>query len=525
MKGCVRGAFIWDGLESGVARMRRSAAVLGAVVLVLVVAPGANGAITGLTGGGQAHDNIQPSLGINYIIATQGLFPPYSSQPGAPPLGGIEPYLGEVSLFAGNFAPRGWALCDGQILPINQNQSLYSLLGTTYGGDGRTTFALPDLRGRAPIHEGQGAGLSSRSLGSRFGDERVTLTTAQVPSHNHSLPAPPGTSTGNTGGGQAHPNMQPSLALNYTINLTGLYPSYSSGGGPEQAMGADPYIGEIGIFAGNFAPRGTAFCDGQLLPISQNTALFSILGTTYGGDGRTTVGLPDLRGRTPIGEGSGPGLSPHPLGQRAGVEEVTLTEAQMPSHTHTLPPSTDVTGSTGGSQSHTNVQPFLTLNYIIALWGVYPSHTSDISDISTYDPPLYGMEPFIGEISLFAGHFAPRGWAFCDGQLLAVSQNDALFSLLGTRYGGDGRTTFGLPDLRGRAAVHAGYGPGLSPWHLGQKTGSEYHTLTVAELPSHDHAVADPVIPEPTVTTLCLFGLASLAMGRRRMSRGTRLEL
>lgn len=98
-------------------------------------------------------------------------------------------------------------------------------------------------------------------------------------------------------------------------------------------------------------------------------------------------------------------------------------------------------------------------------------------------------EPFVGEIRMFAGNFAPRGWAFCDGQLLAVSQNDALFSLLGTIYGGDGRTTFGLPDLRGRIPIHAGHGPGLSERRLGAKFGSEKETLTVNQLPSHHHQI------------------------------------
>ena len=97
------------------------------------------------------------------------------------------------------------------------------------------------------------------------------------------------------------------------------------------------------------------------------------------------------------------------------------------------------------------------------------------------------MDPFIGQIVSFAGDFAPRGWALCDGQLLAISANTALFSILGTTYGGDGRTTFALPDLRGRAAIHPGTGPGLSNIKLGQKGGSEYHTLTTAEMPSHSH--------------------------------------
>ena len=96
-------------------------------------------------------------------------------------------------------------------------------------------------------------------------------------------------------------------------------------------------------------------------------------------------------------------------------------------------------------------------------------------------------EPFVGEIRMFAGNFAPRGFAFCDGQLLAISQNDALFALLGTTYGGDGRTTFALPDLRGRVPVHAGSGPGLTRRTLGQRAGSEQETLTLSQIPAHNH--------------------------------------
>ncbi|WP_452597749.1 phage tail protein [Pontimicrobium sp. MEBiC01747] len=100
------------------------------------------------------------------------------------------------------------------------------------------------------------------------------------------------------------------------------------------------------------------------------------------------------------------------------------------------------------------------------------------------------MDPFIGEIIMFGGNFAPRGWALCNGQLLAISSNSALFSILGTTYGGDGRTTFALPDLRGRSPIHAGTGPGLSPMKLGQRGGAEYHTLNILEMPSHNHVAA-----------------------------------
>lgn len=104
------------------------------------------------------------------------------------------------------------------------------------------------------------------------------------------------------------------------------------------------------------------------------------------------------------------------------------------------------------------------------------------------------MEPFIGMIVMFGGNFAPRGWAFCDGQLLPISTAEALFSIIGTTYGGDGRTTFALPDLRGRFAMHPGNGPGLTSRQLGQKSGSESHVLTVANLPSHTHAITTNVV-------------------------------
>ncbi|RMG77451.1 MAG: phage tail protein [Chloroflexi bacterium] len=168
-----------------------------------------------------------------------------------------EPFIAEIRIFAGNFAPRGWAFCNGQLLPISQNTALFSLIGTTYGGDGRTTVALPDLRGRAPMHPGRGPGLTSRQLGERGGADAVTLTNAQMPQHHHDITvnitpaagnnpqgsffssttasnvyAPPQntspmaqTMVGHTGGNQAHNNMQPYLGINFIIALVGLYPS------------------------------------------------------------------------------------------------------------------------------------------------------------------------------------------------------------------------------------------------------------------------------------------------------------
>jgi len=166
-----------------------------------------------------------------------------------------EPFLAEIRMVGFNFAPRGWAFCDGQILPINQNQSLYSLLGTTYGGDGRTSFALPDLRSRVAVHKGNSELGSEFTLGQKTGEETHTLSTTEMPQHTHTATGisdsadkttPTGSRLAGTenlyhaaeslvkmdpsniahvGGGQSHENMQPFLVVNYCIALLGLFPS------------------------------------------------------------------------------------------------------------------------------------------------------------------------------------------------------------------------------------------------------------------------------------------------------------
>ncbi len=168
-----------------------------------------------------------------------------------------------------------------------------------------------------------------------------------------------------------------------------------------------PHIGEIRMFGGNFAPVGWAFCDGQLMPIAENDTLYALIGTTYGGDGQATFGIPNLQSRVPIHSGQGPGLSQnYVLGQTGGVEQVTLTTQQIPSHNHAYIVSTDSAASTapagqmpgnspsvdiyiesgtaaqfsnqalsqvGGSQPHSNIQPYLTVSFIISLFGIFPS--------------------------------------------------------------------------------------------------------------------------------------------------------
>jgi microcystin-dependent protein len=179
------------------------------------------------------------------------------AQPARAATTGTGPFLGEIMLFAGDFAPDGWVLCQGQVLPIASYTALFSILGTTYGGNGITTFALPDLRDRVPIHHGQGPGLSPRTLGGSGGEASHTLTVTEIPAHSHGVRAssgiasavgPTGTfpalnpalhaqfaatadvamaplAIGGVGGGQPHPNLQPGLGLNFCIALQGSFPS------------------------------------------------------------------------------------------------------------------------------------------------------------------------------------------------------------------------------------------------------------------------------------------------------------
>ncbi len=337
-------------------------------------------------------------------------------------------FLGEIRLVSFNFPPRGWAFCNGQLLPINQNQALFSLLGTTYGGNGQTTFALPDLRAAQPLGRGQSpGGPAIHDLGAKGGKETHTIVPQEMPAHTHAVAVvnSPGTQTtaagnymaahrggygesanavaagatvGMAGGSQPHENMAPFLTLSFCISLQGEFPSMST---PSATIG--PFVAEMRIFPYNFAPAGWAFCEGQLLPISQNTALFSLLGTSYGGNGQTNFALPNFSGSLPMHSGSGPGLSPRSVGEAGGAEEVTLTQSELPSHNHAVtapsatpqspltgpalgtsaargyhpgPPNGQASGAAlqvaGASTPHNNMPPYLTFNFCIALQGIFP---------------------------------------------------------------------------------------------------------------------------------------------------------
>lgn len=268
-------------------------------------------------------------------------------------------------------------------------------------------------------------------------------------------------------------------------------------------------LGTVKLVAYNFVPRDYLPCKGGLVQISSNTALFSLLGTTYGGDGRTTFGLPNLQTRVPI-HASGT----HRQGSDGGAPTATLSIAQMPEHTHPVVATTDTAttndptghilassvrgaanyalatagavtnmdpnsiGSAGGTQAHENMQPFLTLQYVICAQGTYPSHSGG-------SLPDEGEE-YLADVKPYGFNFVPRGWAACDGQILPIDQNQSLFALLGTAYGGDGRKTFALPDLRGRTPIGEGTLSGYT-YLIGNKGGQEGVELSAQEIPNHDH--------------------------------------
>jgi microcystin-dependent protein len=349
--------------------------------------------------------NLQPTLTMAEYIDTAGAFPPRDG-------GGDGPFLGEIDISAAN--PDIFAFpAEGQTLAINRYEADFSIIGTYYGGDGIRSFQLPNLSGAEMIGTGQGTGLPNYVTGESTGTASNTILPADVPS-----------SLG--GGGQTLNNDQPSVAITYAINATGIYPSGTLSSGT---------IGVVTAFAGNFPPGSELACNGQLLSISQYEALYNVIGTTYGGDGITTFALPNLMGRDIVGSGQNPvdGTN-YVLGQDVGAATVGISKANLPA---------------SGDQPIDNVQPGLAMNYYIATTGVFPSN-----------PTAEGApsgEAYIGQIFAFAGDLSdPDGCLPCAGQLLQIQQYQALYALLGNTYGGDGVTTFALPDLRGKSILGVG---------------------------------------------------------------------
>jgi microcystin-dependent protein len=459
-----------------IARPRRSiitaAAVAGCSIAVTATALGAP-----VTGSGQPIVTEQPSLGVTYLIRTDAA--------------NLADF-GQVVAFAGNFAPGGYSVADGQTLSIAANEVLFSEIGATYGGNGTSTFALPNPEGRTVV--GTGTVLTPRALGSVAGATTQTLTAGQLPVY--------GGATGVTAGGAPLPTTQPSIALTQSLVTQGYFPQST---GP-QAQG--PIVGQVLTYAGPTIPNGQIAANGQQLLVAQNSALFSVLGNTYGGNYPTTFVAPNLSGRAATEAGAGPGLTPQALGQTEGAQSTVLTLANLPPQPLTLPNGT--TSVLGGDQPFGVQDPALGLHYIIDEQGVLPSQSGVVPD----------GEPFLGEISLFAGTTAPAGWAFADGQLLSIAQNEALFSVIGSTYGGNGVFDFALPDLMDRVAV--GTGDGVT---LGEMFGSDSDTLNFAQLPEGYPTVpALNNVPEPPARTILMSGLAALLCLARGRSSSRRVR-
>lgn len=445
---------------------------------LLVGVPASGALFTGATGGDLPFSTAQPTLDLRFAVHDRGS-------------------IGEVRIFPYFNLPGLWLPASGQTLPVAGNAAFAAALGNAFGGDGVTDFALPDLTGRLPVGTGAGFGLTDRSRGDQFGASQIALAENQMPVHSHGYPTIGSTET--AGGGQAHSTVQPSLGLKFGITTQGLYPSQN--GSDTAGTPNNPYLGQVRLFSNSANPSGVSNADGADISIAQNTALFSLLGTLYGGNGQTTFGLPDLQGRTPIGRGQGPGMSQRVLGEQPGNEDVTLTEAQMPAHTHTIPLEAEggvggtITNPTGGDQSVDNMQPSLVINFLIRLQGVVPNPDSGFDSAAAY----------LGEIIMWGGSVVPGGWARCEGQLLPIAQAPDLFDLFGTSFGGDGDSTFGLPDLRGRGLN----GFADAARSLGAMQGTETMTLGIDNLPSHVHEIPSP-------GGAVALALAGLGLGGRR---------
>lgn len=448
----------------------------------------------------EPHDNIQPSTALNCIIALRGWYPTpveslrrgfassaASGSSGVPAARlASEPMQGEIAWTAFDFAPRGWARCDGQLLAVSDHPALFSLLGDRFGGDGTRTFALPDVRGRTIVHEGQGDGLTDRPLGSSFGAAREAANSVD---HTHTFDS---TAYSIAGSNASHDNMQPSIVLNCIIAV-------HNASWPQRALRRqyeDTWFGEIKWVPYTFAPRGWEFCDGQIRDVDDDDPLWWLLGDRFGGDGITTYALPDARGRTFVHAGTGNELATRELGDTFGVESVALTEDHLPSHDHGWWPPSDEsrTSFTGGGRSHENMQPSLVLNCIISTSGSYSSRSlrSGPAAASASGEPTARFSPTgsIAEVTWIPYDFEPKGWEFCDGERLAINENTAAFSLIGYHFGALDPDTFALPDLRGRTYVHVGNGPDINgaAWGIGNSRGSESVTLDLAEMRSHQES-------------------------------------
>ncbi len=314
----------------------------------------------------------------------------------------------------------------GDILPFQNLEELYSIIGHNYGGTSETNFGLPSLGG-------------AMMVGSLFNGSQTVLGEIQgspFPQtiYNYQLPPSLG------GAGIPIQNQQYSQAVNHVIQADGFYPL---GFAPQPGM-----VGTVSAFLGGYTPGGFLECNGQLVSVQQFPLLFKVLGTTYGGDGVNWFGVPDLTESVPIGTGG-----QFKIGQTVGASSVSLQP--------------NLNGGNGAPFVPVpTMQPSVALHFLIDTVGIYDA--------------IWQNTPTIGQIVMYAGKDVPSGWVRCEGQLLPIASNEALFALIGKNFGGDGITNFAVPDLRDRAIVGTGGPTNLT---LGQVIGQNFVQLTTDNLP------------------------------------------
>jgi microcystin-dependent protein len=396
-------------------------------------------AVTGISLAGDPVNNYQNSVAIRFSVINSGAM------------------MGTIFMFAGNYDLSGTLATDGGYLSIVDNMELFSLMGTTFGGDGTSNFQLPDLVGRTPY------GAYSTPVGTALGTATYEVTNAEVP-------------VAMGGGGAPIQNMQPSLGVYAMVATTGVPSSYSSSGAYER-----PYVGQVMYSTASayayehrhhfqFSPA-----DGGWVLKSEHGDLEAAIGDTYGtASNPDFLVLPDLSDRVAFGDGLGSAL-----GAQSGNNETYLQTVNMPS------PVLD-------GAPYSNKQAGLSLRYLICVDGIF-------APMGPGPTPGEASQGFIGQIMLYAGDGPiPDGWVLADGSLLSVSQNQELFYVLGHAYGGSGQT-FALPDLVTYIPIGSG-----GDLYSGDKFGTNFVALTPSQ------------VPEPGTAALLGLGLAGLLGARRR---------
>jgi microcystin-dependent protein len=383
-------------------------------------------------------NNDQQTIVLNEEVVESGDFPARDGNPIAGlPIGTIRIFAGDTSSIADDEQ-----LAQGQLLSINQQTALFSILGTFYGGNGIQSFGLPNLAGTLMVDTGASLGADGPFgdgvfQGQTYGQDSVTLSETNMPTFV---------------GGQDQPynNDQPSLGVTYLINIGG------------NGTGVDD-LGMVVPFLGEFAPAGYVLAQGQILQITQNAALYAAIGNTYGGSvSAGTFALPNLQGRAVIGADNTSGNPTEPLGTASGSDTTTLTTQDLP---------------TAGDQPIDNQQPTLALYYIIDV-------DAPGSAFFPTSGALGANTPYIGEIMAYAGLAStiPTGWVVAAGQQLAVNVvNTPLFAEIGYTYGGSG-ATFDLPNLEDKVVAGTGSNSGQT-YTLGENYGANSYNLTTSELP------------------------------------------